>query len=86
MTLNKLQDYIIPDLDLCKRILDKRSEFATDTLWKKWSVTHIQESVTGKCPKKKASLHFDWLYFYLKDRTELINKIINERDKNGRSF
>lgn len=79
MSLNKLQDYIIFDLDLCKRILDERPNFKTDVLWKKWGTLEIQQQFN--ISKSKASKHFRWLYVYLKDRTELVNRVINERGK-----
>lgn len=79
MSLNKLQDYIIYDLDICKRILDERSNFKTDVLWEKWGTLEIQQQFN--ISKSKASKHFRWLYVYLKDRTELVNRVINERGK-----
>jgi hypothetical protein len=67
-------------LDLCKRILDERPNFKTDVLWEKWGTLEIQQQF--KMSKSKASKHFRWLYVYLKDRTELVNRVINERGKN----
>lgn len=63
--LNNLQDYIVTDLELAKRILDKYDGDYYN--WRKQGMLELQTGVTGHMPRAKAAKHIDWIFFHLKN-------------------
>lgn len=70
--LNNLQSYIVPDMELCKRLLLEYDKIEDYYKWKLWAIPEMQAAVRGHMPKSKAAKHIDWIFFYLKDKQHLI--------------
>ncbi len=71
MSLNKLQDYIVTDLELAYTIARKRADFDTYYKFQKWAVQYIKQHVRGRMTTRSAQQHIDWIEFYIVPRPHL---------------
>lgn len=69
--LNKLQDYIVPDLELAYTIARKRADFDTYYKFQKWAIEYIKANVRGRMSTRHAQQHIDWIEFYIVPRPHL---------------
>lgn len=72
--LNKLQNFIVPDIELCKRLLKEYYRFDDYYKWRVWAIPEMRGAITGYMPKTKAASHVDWIFFYYKKYEELQRK------------
>lgn len=82
MSLNKLQEYFVPDFELALRILDT---YDPDNVyqWRKKAIEMMRGGVTGRMSKKKASLHVEHIEVYLLPKRDFLKQKIDEARRQG---